>query len=217
MRRKRYLFALTLATLAMGCSSFGEKGSGKVATESRNVSGFTTVELDGDGKLVLEQTGTESLTITADDNLMQYLTSEVQDGKLKLGTKRGVNVNPSGELIYKVTARKVDGIVAAGSGSVQAKGIMTESLKTTIAGSGDCTITGQADQHEILIAGSGKVDAPDLKSKNVTISIAGSGDAVLAASEKLEVSILGSGSVEYIGDPVVTTKANLGSGTVKKH
>jgi hypothetical protein len=180
------------------------------------VSGFTTVELDGDGKLILDQTGTESLSITVDDNLMEYITAEVQDGKLKLGTRRGENINPTSGLVFKVTVNKLDGIVSAGSGSIEAKGINTESLKTTIAGSGACTVSGQAHQQEILVAGSGEFQGPDLKSGSVSINIAGSGNAIVAASDKLEVSILGSGSVEYVGDPVVTTKANLGSGTVKK-
>src|SRR6185369_9192889 len=121
MRRKSYLFALTLAALVTGCSISGlsgVKGSGKSVTESRNVSGFTTVELDGDGKLILDQSGTESLSITVDDNLMEYITAEVQDGKLKLGTRHGENINPTSGLVFKVTVNKLDGIVAAGSGSI---------------------------------------------------------------------------------------------------
>src|SRR5215467_5665547 len=54
--------ALTLvALIAMtsGCSSPSIRGSGKSATETRSVSGFDSVELDGVGRLNLNQSGTE--------------------------------------------------------------------------------------------------------------------------------------------------------------
>src|SRR5215831_14013845 len=98
MKRRRGLFlTLTLGVILLmaGCDVLlnSIKGSGKSATESRNVSGFTSVEIDGSGALQVEQTGTESLTITADDNLLQYLTSEISGGRLKLGTKSGTSIN----------------------------------------------------------------------------------------------------------------------------
>jgi hypothetical protein len=47
--------------------------------ESRQVSGFTKIELSGSGELKIEQTGTESLTISAEDNVLPKITSEVSD------------------------------------------------------------------------------------------------------------------------------------------
>ena len=216
MRRLHNLLALTLVPLVAGCSMFAARGSGKPATESRDVSGFTAVELAGSGKLDIEQTGTESLTVTADDNLLQYLVSEVQGGKLILRTQQGVSINPTVDVVYKLTVGKLNAISLAGSGTVDARRIATDSLKTSLAGSGDFTLSGQADEHEISVAGSGSVQGADLKSKSVKINIAGSGDVVVAASEKLDVDVAGAGSVEYIGDPVVSKRV-LGSGSVKKH
>src|SRR5262245_51971625 len=62
-------------------------GSGNAITESRNVSDFNSVRLMGSGQLTIDVTGTESLTIKADDNLLPYLTSEVNGKQLTLGTK----------------------------------------------------------------------------------------------------------------------------------
>ena len=53
-------------------------GSGNVITESRDVSGFDGVSHTGIGRVIITQSDTESLTIEADDNLMEYITSEVQ-------------------------------------------------------------------------------------------------------------------------------------------
>jgi hypothetical protein len=49
--------------------------------------GFTKVELSGTGELRIEKTGTESLTISAEDNILPRLTSKVSGDTLILGTK----------------------------------------------------------------------------------------------------------------------------------
>ena len=213
--RRVLMLALMLVPLVLGCSLFAARGSGTPATEARNVSGFTAVELAGSGKLRIEQTGTESLTVTADDNLLRYLTSEVHGGKLILRTQPGVSINPTVDVVYMLTVKKLNAISLAGSGTVDARGITTDSLTTSLAGEGDFTVSGQADQHELSVAGSGKFQGADLKSKTVKITIAGSGDVVVAASQKLDVNVMGEGSVEYIGDPAVSKRV-LGSGSVKK-
>ena len=71
-----------------GCMFNGIPGSGKIVTEPRTVSGFSTVSLSGNGQVLVEQTGTESLTVTTDDNLLPYVKADVHGGTLELGTKR---------------------------------------------------------------------------------------------------------------------------------
>lgn len=212
------LFALLVAGCrmpSMGGSEPAIKGSGKVIHETRKVAGFTAVSLRGSGRLLIEETGTESLTITAEDNLLPYLTSEVRDTQLILGAKDNANLQPTGEIVYKLTVKHLEEIEVAGSGAVEAKGIHTNRLKATIGGSGDLTVDGKAEHQEITLAGSGNYRADNLKSDTVKIDIAGSGNAALAVHDKLDANILGSGSVEYIGDPAVTQNV-LGSGTVRK-
>jgi hypothetical protein len=219
MRRIQVLLILIAAALlAAGCDMVmtpGIKGSGNVTTETRKVSGFKEVTLAGSGQLTLEQNGTESLTITADDNLMQYLTSEVSGNKLTLGTKEHTNVSPSKDIIYKLTVKDLNSINVAGSGSADAKGIKTDQLKVVVAGSGSFSGAGSADQQDIMIAGSGDYHGANVKSRVVTISIMGSGSADLDAADKLSATIMGSGDIKYSGDPTVT-KTILGSGSVVK-
>lgn len=208
---------LGILLLLAGCDEIlnSIKGSGKSATESRSVSGFTSVELSGSGELQIEQTGKESLTITADDNLLQYLTSDVSNGRLKLGTKNGTSISNTVPVVYKLTAKNLDAIELSGSGSVNAQALASDSMKIELSGSGEITTAGSADRMDLIISGSGSVHGEGFKNKDARIEINGSGNATVSASSKLDVHINGSGSVEYIGDPAVTT-ANNGSGTVTK-
>jgi hypothetical protein len=217
MRKVQLLLVLVVAVIEAQCDySPGIRGSGNLISESRTASGFTGVSLKGTGQVVIDMNGTESLMITADDNLLPYLTSEIKGDQLILGTKDNTNISPSKDVVYKVTAKNVDSIELGGSGDIDAKGINTDRLKILLGGSGNISIAGAAERQEITLAGSGNYRAEKLKSTTATINLLGSGDADLDASETLNVNIAGSGSVKYTGDARVT-QTILGSGSVEKH
>jgi len=209
-------FGLFAAAVLAGCVLTGISGSGNVVTEQRSVSGFSAVSLSGSGKLLIEQTGTESLTITADDNLLPHIKSDVGGGRLELGTKEfGVNIRPSTDITYKLTVRNLSSLDISGSGSADAKGIQTDKLKIDISGSGRVSADGTADDVGIDISGSGGYRGETFRTKRANIEISGSGTAIVAVSDKLDVDVSGSGSVTYIGDPQVKQQIS-GSGSVRK-
>ena len=69
---------LLVALLVSGCGFQVVTGSGKVATETRNVSGFTSVTLAGIGNVYLTQGETESVRIEAEDNLIPYFETSLR-------------------------------------------------------------------------------------------------------------------------------------------
>jgi hypothetical protein len=203
------------SVLAAGCFGPIVTGSGKVTTEPRNVSGFTAVSLDGSGRLVIEQTGTESLTVTADDNLMPYIESDVSGKTLTLGEKSGTNISPSKDVVFKLTVKSLENLDISGSGAADVKGLQGQALKIDISGSGEVSADGAADDLNIGISGSGRYRGDRFRSKRARVDISGSGNALLAVSEKLDANVSGSGSIEYVGDPQVHQDIS-GSGSVRK-
>jgi Putative auto-transporter adhesin, head GIN domain len=191
------------------------KGSGNEKSEPRTISSFTSVKLKGNGQLLIDENGTESLVVTTDENLLPYVTTEVSGGELIIDTKDSANLNPTKNIVYKLTVKDIHAIDLAGSGTVDAKGIKTERLKIMLGGSGNISAAGTADQQEVTIAGSGDYQGGNLKSNDVTVNIMGSGGVVLAAAKKLDATIMGSGSIKYAGDAVVTQHI-LGSGSIEK-
>ena len=216
MKSRSLFIPAAFALFVSGCNvvSNSTGGSGKAATDTRSVSGFSSVEMSGSGELQIEQTGTESLAISADDNLLQYLTSDVSGGQLRLGMKSG-SFSPSTPVVYKLTVKNLKGIALSGSGSINGKALASDSMKIELSGSGEITVAGNADQMDVVISGSGNVQGEQFKSKDARVVIDGSGNAIVATSEKLDVTINGSGNVEFIGDPKVSTTRH-GSGTVNK-
>ncbi|HWL48440.1 MAG TPA: DUF2807 domain-containing protein, partial [Acidimicrobiia bacterium] len=67
------LVLMLLSALVASSCIVGVEGSGNVITESREVSDFNEIVLGGSGRVMVEVTGTESLTIEAEDNIMPLL------------------------------------------------------------------------------------------------------------------------------------------------
>jgi hypothetical protein len=190
-------------------------GSGEVATETRQVSGFTGIELSGIGEVILDQGESESLTLEADDNVLPVLTSEVEDSVLRLGQKPRTRVNTRNPIRYRVTVKDLASIELSGSGSVVGEGLRAAELRTDISGSGTVRLAGSADEQRVEVSGSGTYNAGDLPGRSVDIDISGSGKATLTVTEQLTVDISGSGTVTYSGDPRIDQSVS-GSGRLVK-
>ena len=242
-RRAALLHALALAALPLLAAApapvraWGERivGSGTPATEQRPVTGYSGVSVAGGIDLLVRQAAAEAVQVRADDNLLPYLETVVDDGVLQVRWRRGTSVGTRGKVLVTVDAVRLrqlsssgagDTVVErvrtpelkvalAGSGSLQLSALDADELGLRISGSGDVRGDGRAGKLEIAIAGSGDVALAGLRADDVAVRIAGSGDAAVSAARTLKVGIAGSGDVRYTGDPVVTTSI-AGSGSVKK-
>jgi hypothetical protein len=187
-----------------------------VTSESRNVSGFEEVELQGVGNLSIQQTGSESLTVEAEEDLLPKVRTEVVDNRLIIGPKPNTSVLTTEPINYRLTVKDLGALEVSGSGSVDAEGISTDELAVTITGAGDVKINGKANSQQVAILGSGDYRAEDLESKEVKVDVGGAGSAIVNVSDELNAEVSGSGSVEYKGDPTVN-KYVSGAGRVSKH
>lgn len=209
------------------------RGSGDMVTETREISNFDNVALRGSGEVVIVQSGEESLVIETDDNILQYITSEVSGGTLILGFEPGTsNISPT-ELIFTVGVDDLVGASVDGSGDISARSLETDSLDVDIGGSGnikidnltaeelaividgsgDVQLAGEVEQQSIDIGGSGEYSAGNLRSDSATVTISGSADAIVWAMKTLDVDISGSGSVDYYGSPRISS-SQPGSGSL---
>lgn len=196
-----------LAVVTAGCTL----ATGDLTTETRSVSGFREVVLMTSGNIEIEVTGTESLEIEAQEDVLPLLTSEVVDGRLELGTSG--SFTSTRPITYTIKAAEMTGVVVRGSGNVDVAGIDATSFRAEVRGSGNIDPAGRCDALEVTIGGSGNYEGDDLESITGTVMVSGSGNAVVDVSDRLEVNISGSGNVRYIGDPALTQEIT-GSGGV---
>jgi hypothetical protein len=194
------------------CMAGGTTGSGRVRSESRNVAGFDSIELRGEGRLTIRQTGVESLTIATDNNVLPLVHSDVGGGVLSLGPESTGMVRVT-QLSYTLTVKTLKGISVHGDASVSVAGIHTPSLAVTMDGDSSLQVAGQAQSQDVTINGSGRYDASGLVNRTANVSINGAGNAVVNVSDRLGTSVNPAAGVQYIGHPTVT---NTGLGRVAR-
>jgi hypothetical protein len=220
--------------LLSACSITGlnvTRGSGVITTQSRSVSGFNAVQIDGAGELIITQGESESLEIRAEDNIIDELTSEVQGTKLVLGYRDNFLRNtiiPTERITYTLTVidlsevtingaadMEIDSLetdVLAlninGAGQVSINQLMADDLTVHISGTATIEIAGQVAQQSITIDGAGNFEAGDLGTSSTTVDINGLGNATVWATETLDISIDGGGNLRYYGLPQITQDIN---------
>jgi hypothetical protein len=219
-RSKLSSFAAFLLALFVfvGCAfglGSGIRGSGIIKTESRSVTGFSSIAFNSEGKVTVRQTGKESLTISAEDNLLPLLKSQVTDGTLSIGTVNNADINPTKPIEFDIEVKSLEGFKMTGVGSIEAKGIQGTRLAIALTGVGNMTIEGRADSLDLSLEGVGSYQGGAFKTKQAIVRSEGVGNAVLNVSDRLDVTVSGVGSVEYIGNPKVQ-KSGQGLGHVKQ-
>jgi hypothetical protein len=233
------LFLLLCSVLVMSSCRYrhGKRvtGNGKEATAQRNLTGFTGVETHGDIDVVVSQ-GDFNVKVAAEENLLQYIETRVENGRLIVDFRDGISLMDHHDAKVYVTAPELNAFETHGSGNISSEGKIADKNKigidisgsgdveltldcpeinTSTDGSGDITLKGETKNVTCKTSGSGDLMAADLKAENVKVSVHGSGDAEVFASESLEVEISGSGDVHYKGAPRISTTVH-GSGSVSK-
>lgn len=190
------------------------KGSGNMKTETRTVEQFTRIETNLAVDLKIEVGKAQSISVTFDDNLIDFIRTE-SDGKT-LTIDSDESFSSQNSLPITITVPKLDLLDFAGSGNVDIDNLNSTRFRLILSGSGEFVANGTVEQMEIEISGSGDVDASQVVAKEVTVTIDGSGSAEVNASEVLDAEINGSGDVIYDGKPPSVHSSVNGSGSIKK-
>jgi hypothetical protein len=212
-------FAATVVCVALallwGCDCRTERvtwptavGSGILVTESRPVQGFTGVVVSGAGRVVIEQTGIESLQVTAEDDVMPFVSTEVRGGRLFLGFEPGVSVSPTRGVEYRVSVAELTEIEATGASRVEILHVDTPELTTRLVGASIYTAAGIATDHSLELIGASRCDAADLASHTVTAHLSGASYGLVRARDRLVVRASGASTLEYFGNPVVDVRVS---------
>lgn len=204
------------------------RGSGDITSESRDVEPFNEIRLEGAGQLVITQGDTPSLEISAEDNIIDELTSEVVDDTLILGYRDQSwrrTVIPTEVIRYTLTVTDLVNITLNGAGEATMEELDTESLEVAIngagridineligvefleaniTGAGTIVLAGEAENQSITIDGAGSYRAEDLHATTAEIEINGLGNATVWTDETLDIAINGAGNLTYYGSPNVT-------------
>lgn len=234
---KHLFLLLTFSILFFSCDFDANfiRGNGNVVTETRSVNEFHSIKSRGAIDIEIMPSDSYGLEIQNDENLLEYMLTEVVDGVLEVKYKKGSYSSDHSKVF--ITAPTLKEIKSAGSADISIHGILKNSeriniqlsgsgniegevdaplIKVISSGSGNIELSGRTKTFICEIRGSGDVKCAELRSENADISVRGSADIKVFASISLKVKVAGSGNVYYSGNPPNPDITISGSGKVRK-
>ncbi|MEJ7674068.1 MAG: head GIN domain-containing protein [Chitinophagaceae bacterium] len=229
----RLLTAILSAIILCSCHSI--TGSGNIVTQTRNLNQFEGVKTSGSIDIEVMNDERQFVKIEADDNIVPYIITKVEDGMLDVHLKSRLMYHNINAKVY-VSAPSLTRLIVSGSGSTISKGTLTDadkieikvsgsggidanidapSIVADVSGSGTINLRGRTKDFNSSISGSGDIKCNKLLSENTTVSVTGSGTAHVFASVHLLAKVTGSGDIYYSGNPPSPEIRKTGSGSVK--
>jgi hypothetical protein len=192
----------------------GVQGSGVAATQTRQLPSFTSVDLAGTNVVTVHIGGRQAVVVHADDNLLQFVTTNVRDGELVIDdTGSFTGRSP---MHVDVTAPTFDAATLSGDGVVTVDAVEAEQFAARLPGSGVLRVSGTVGSLDATLEGSGDLQLQNLISRDATAAVAGSGRLQVNATGSLDASVSGSGAIFYEGNPRTVTQSVTGSGAISK-
>lgn len=210
-------------------------GSGPIVNQTLDIEELNGFDLFGSFNVILKNGPIQKISAIGQQNIIDQLSYDVNNGIWKIAFEEGCYNDYDLTIEFEVPNINEFGI--SGSGSIQivdefdslvnlnifnsgTGGIFTNDsliistfLNIDISGSGSISLKGKVPNQNITISGSGSYTAFNLESTACVVSIPGSGNCEVNASNTLDAFLSGSGSLYYIGSPVIN--ANItGSGTI---
>jgi len=192
--------------------NIGNKGNGNITTQTRIVnSDFQKIEVSSGIEVVVEQTNAKSITVETDDNLQQFISTEIENGVLIIQSEGGYNSTQTPKVTVKIPV--ISGLNSSGGSKIRsANTIITSSIKVESSSGSEINIAVEADAISLESASGSSIKARGKALKLETISASGSKiDAERLMTNEV-ISQSSSGSTTIVS-PILILKAEAKSGS----
>jgi len=190
----------------------GVKGSGQTAADARGLSGFKAVDVGGVFEVEITVQKDFSVEVEADDNLLQFVTTEVRGGTLHIGMDK--KVNTSNPLRIRISAPDIDHLDVSGAANVTVNDLKNTGLSVDSSGASKIKIAGETAKLTIDVSGATKVDAENLKAENASVEASGASHIDVNVTGRLTADASGASKISYSGSPTSVEKKASGASKV---
>ena len=198
-----------------GINNFGGvRGSGTAKTEQRNVSGFSKVDAGGALNIEVAVQKDFSVVIEADDNLLQYIKTEVSGDTLKIYTEGKISTQKKASV--KISMPEITGLDVSGASTAVVSNVKADALELNASGASKITIGGEAKELAADASGASGIDAEGLKVENADVEASGASSATVSPANELKADASGASSIYYMGEPKNVVPKSSGASSVKK-
>jgi hypothetical protein len=212
-------------------------GSGTPATREFDVRGFKTVEANGAYNVVIKRGSDYALSITTDDNIIEFVRVSVEGDKLILRVDqdgRPLGIRPKVGLKAALTMPTLDGVTLHGASTATAEGfehiktfkaelsgastlngdLSADDVDITADGASRVALKGSAKKALLQASGSSGFHLGDFKMAEATVRLSGASNGIVAVKDKLNYDLNGASRLVYHGQPTIGEKEVSGASSV---
>jgi hypothetical protein len=216
MRRATLLVLCAFFLVAFsGCKvNKGIAGSGNRQTETRELKPFKAIDTNGAYEVDVTCQKPARFEIEADDNILPLIKTEVRDGILFVTSDESYRSSRSVSL--RISVPELVAFSSRGAGKVNVTDASGDDLKIESRGAASVEAAGTVKNLTISSTGAGDIKTGNLRTQNATVQVTGAASVDVYATDQLDVTVSGVGSVNYSGNPKKVNKNVTGFGSVNK-
>jgi len=221
MRKLPFVLLFTFLSSTVLFAQKYIKGNHNVTKTTRNVGSFSEIKAGGSVNVFLTQGNKNEIVIEADENLHDYIITEVSGKKLTIKNKE--QIRDAEKLDVYVTFKEINALEGSGATDIVALNKIQTSKEFFLSGSGatDVLLKKGFSSNSLELDGSGSADIEmvNVSTNNVTANLSGSVD--LEIDGKAETLTIGaSGSSDFLAKQLIVSSATIstsGSSDVSVH
>jgi type 1 fimbria pilin len=203
MKQKNLLSAsliLFLLFTAMPLVWAQARGNGNIEKQERDVGDFTGISVKSGIDLTVSQGEQSRVVIETDENLQEYIITEVTSGILHVYVRKNARISRSSAMDAHVTVKGLDKLMISGGGDVESDGMIhTDDIGIAVSGGGDLQFDLKANRATCEVSGGGDVSL-DVDIGEFKAALSGGGDLDLDGDLGLfDLSMSGGGDAEIHG------------------
>jgi hypothetical protein len=234
---KSFLLITLIIFLAAGCIvniQDSITGDGKVVSQTRVVPEFSGIKVGSGIDVFLTQGETQSVSVEADENLQEWIRTEVNGTVLHIYTDKNIRLAKTKKVnIICKTIDKID-VSSAGdvTGLTQFKTdnldinmssagdlkfeVEAKEITLSISSAGNVNLKGKTDTLKADLSSAGDLNAFDLEAKVGDISVSSAGSARVFVTDEASFRSSSAGDIDYKGEPRVKEIHTSSAGSVNK-
>ncbi len=209
----RHALTLSLATVA---ALFALQA--RAADETRSVAPFSAISNSGPVNLHIEVGKAQSVRVSGSDELVSDLQTEVVDNELRLHMGRDTtHFNRNHDALnVTITVPQLTAFTMGGAGETTITHMSGDRLEVRFGGAGSLKADGAVKNLTMNVGGVGSIDTRELHAETAKVNVGGVGSVKVWASNELDASLGGVGSLTYYGDPKTVNTHGGGLGSISK-
>jgi hypothetical protein len=172
-------------------------------SETRELTGFNAIELEGAASVDVTVGGPHAVEVEAPPRVLERIETEVKGDTLVIRTRLRDWISTTGtsRVAFRIAMPELVSLRVGGGNDVHLHGFAGGTSSIRSEGAAQIRATGTLDTLTVHMAGAGDGDFRALTAAHARVSVDGVGNVIVNATESLDATMNGVGTIHYLGEP----------------